>query len=336
LIGASDLQACRKGREMQKPSAPRGRPKVHEAPSCHGFPSARNTGTAGIRERSSGSRVVLLGPAFPFAHIGRTVAWLGLSSSLTAAGPRRIFTAFPVPGSLIQLSGVSIPRIRPPSSAMANGGNRDSAKFSVDIRRHHTGECSSSHPLVYAELGGCNVRRKDRSHPPPSVLPRPTGLQVRRPAFWLSVGLATVATATTIIYFACGSVAPRLIATQEVPVPLPYTAPARQVLTLDALLAKTPDELIGVDNPAARSDPLGLDFIALSDRAVGGWWNVGNLFRYYSIEYWKCECEVEEGAQYKVEDFKEANPQCTDIQSVELQRSPGWKVWKFVRNSRFS
>ena len=72
-------------------------------PSCRPFPSARNA----KRSWNPGEVFWLaIRPTRPGLPAPSGSGRLGLSSSLTAAGPRRICTAFPVPGFLFSCRGL--------------------------------------------------------------------------------------------------------------------------------------------------------------------------------------------------------------------------------------
>ncbi len=78
------------------------------------------------------------------------------------------------------------------------------------------------------------------------------------------------------------------------------------------------------NDPVNLWDILGLDFIAVADRAVGG---TMGTFYHYSIQYWKTQCDVKLRKEMDVDDLKKIDKNASKLGSIELLRQAGWKVW---------
>lgn len=75
-------------------------------------------------------------------------------------------------------------------------------------------------------------------------------------------------------------------------------------------------------------DPLGLDFIAVADRAVEG---LGGSAYHYSLQYYESICNPPKGVEMSVSDFLAQNPKARKKGSFELLSDGGWEVWVLRR-----
>ena len=86
-----------------------------------------------------------------------------------------------------------------------------------------------------------------------------------------------------------------------------------------------------VNDPLSFIDPLGDDFIAVSDRPVKG--TLG-LFYHYSVQYWISCDNPELNTEYDIEKWLKKNV-AKKRESTELLADEGWKVWRLKGGTKW-
>src|SRR6266853_2006925 len=86
-----------------------------------------------------------------------------------------------------------------------------------------------------------------------------------------------------------------------------------------------------VNDPLTFVDPLGDDFIAVSDRPVEG---SLRRFYHYSVQYWISCDDIKLNTEYDIEDWRKTHA-AKKKASTQLLADEGWKVWRLKGGTKW-